>query len=76
MVRSFIVSLSLTWLFGGCSPEPTIFKGETMGTFYSVTIEGHDLDSPTLHKAVKRRLDYRNVSQKPLIKLSNMPIRV
>ena len=57
MVRSFIVSLSLTWLFGGCSPEPTIFKGETMGTFYSVTIEGHDLDSPTLHKAVKRRLD-------------------
>jgi hypothetical protein len=26
--------------------------------------------------AVKRRLDYRNVSQKPLIKLSNMPIRV
>jgi len=57
MVRSRIISCALVLLIGSCTREPVILQGETMGTFYRVTLDDPQTDAQAIHEVVQNRLD-------------------
>ncbi len=57
MVRSCIGGCALALLISGCSPGPVTIEGQTMGTFYRVTLDDPVADADAIQQAVESRLE-------------------